>query len=153
MTKLHSLALVILILIVSACQTPIAPDFKDVKDLKVSLSGFTSAKVTGEALFYNPNKATLNIRNLDMDVAVDGEMVTNIKKEFDIEAKGMSDFTVPIDLKLSLEDLQINSISSALNMLNGDEKVVHFKGKIGVKVYGINFKVPVDHKEKLKLKL
>ena len=140
-------------LVVSACQAPIAPEFKDVKDLKVSLSGFTSAKITGEALFYNPNRATLNIRNLDMNVAVDGEPVTHIKKEFNIEAKGMSDFTVPIDLKVSLKDLQINSISSALNMLKGDKKVVHFKGKIGVKVYGIKFKVPVDHKEELKLRL
>lgn len=135
------------------CQPLIGPEFKDIAGLKVNMAGFTSVNVKGDALFYNPNKRTIHIQHVDMDVAVDGEKVTNISQAFDIKAKGMSDFTVPIDLNLSLKDLQINSISSALSILGGEERKVHFKGKIKVKAYGIGFNVPIDHVESLKVRL
>lgn len=141
------------LILVSSCNSLVAPDFKDVKDLKVNLAGFTSVDVTGEALFYNPNKATITIKDIELDVAVDNQKVTHISKTFDIKAEGMEDFTVPIDLNILLKDLQINSISSALNMLSGDEKELHFLGKIKVKAYGINFNVPIDHRESVKLRL
>lgn len=140
-------------IIFSSCQSLVAPEFRDVKNLKVDLAGFTSVNVTGEALFHNPNKTTITIKDIEMDVAVDNQKVTHISKTFDIKAVGLEDFTVPIDLKLSLKDLQINSLSSAINMLSGDEKQLHFLGNIKVKAYGINFNVPIDHKEAVKLKL
>lgn len=141
------------LVLASSCKSLVAPDFKDVKDLKVNLAGFTSVDVTGEALFYNPNKTTITIKDIELDVAVDNQKVTHISKTFDIKAAGMEDFTVPIDLNIRLKDLQINSISSALNMLSGDEKELHFLGKIKVKAYGINFNVPIDHRESVKLRL
>ncbi|SRR5690606_4742540 len=142
-----------LAIIGASCQPLIGPEFKDIADLDINMAGFTSVNVKGDALFYNPNKRTIHIQHVDMDVAVDGEKVTNISQAFDIKAKGMSDFTVPIDLNLSLKDLQINSISSALSILGGEERKVHFKGKIKVKAYGIGFNVPIDHVEKLKVRL
>lgn len=144
--------LLLLSLMASSCQTLIGPEFKDIKDFKVNLAGFSSVNVSGEALFHNPNKRTIHIKHVDMDVAVDGQKVTHISQAFNIKAKGLEDFTVPIDLELSLKDLQINSISSALAMLGGDEKQIHFKGKIKVKAYGFNFKVPIDHIESLKVR-
>lgn len=151
--KLNIVMIFALAVIGVGCQPLIGPEFKDIADLKVNMAGFTSVNVTGDALFYNPNKRTVHIQHVDMDVAVDGEKVTNISQDFDIKAKGMADFTVPIDLNLSLKDLQINSISSALAILGGEERQVHFKGKIKVKAYGIGFNVPIDHVEKLKVRL
>ena len=143
----------LLLLVASSCKSLVAPEFKDVKDLKVDLAGFTSVNVTGEALFYNPNSTSITIKDIELDVAVDNQKVTHISKTFDIKALGEQDFTVPIDLKLPLKDLQINSLSSAINMLSGEEKVLHFLGTIKVKAYGINFNVPIDHKEAVKLRL
>jgi len=140
-------------LLLASCQSLVAPEFQDVKNLKVDLAGFTAVNVTGEALFHNPNETTITIKDIEMDVSVDNQKVTHIAKTFDIKAIGLEDFTVPIDLKLSLKDLQINSLSSAINMLSGDEKELHFVGKIKVKAYGINFNVPIDHREAVKLRL
>lgn len=140
-------------MVLGSCKSLVAPEFRDVKNLKVDLAGFTSVNVTGEALFHNPNKTTITIKDIEMDVSVDNQKVTHIAKTFDIKAVGLEDFTIPIDLKLSLKDLQINSLSSAINMLSGDEKELHFVGKIKVKAYGINFNVPIDHKEAVKLRL
>ncbi len=151
--KLNIVMIFALTVIGVGCQPLIGPEFKDIAGLKVNMAGFTSVNVKGDALFYNPNKRTIHIQHVDMDVAVDGEKVTNISQAFDIKAKGMSDFTVPIDLNLSLKDLQINSISSALSILGGEERKVHFKGKIKVKAYGIGFNVPIDHVESLKVRL
>lgn len=151
--KLNIVVIFTLAVVGVGCQPLIGPEFKDIEDLKVNMAGFTSVNVTGDALFYNPNKRTIHIQHVDMDVAVDGEKVTNISQAFDIKARGLEDFTVPIDLKLSLSDLQINSISSALAILGGEERQVHFKGKIKVKAYGIGFNVPIDHVEKLKVRL
>ncbi|MGF1635858.1 MAG: LEA type 2 family protein [Cyclobacteriaceae bacterium] len=136
-----------------SCKTPISPEFKEIKDLKVQLAGFTSANIKGEALFYNPNKTSINIRDIIMDVAVDGNKITTVEQEFNVVAKGMQDFSLPIDIKIPLKDLQVNSITSALSMMSGDMKTLHFKGKIKVKVYGLNFSVPVDHYEEVTLKL
>ena len=153
MSLKNILYFVLALLFFTACKAPIEPDFKEIKDLKVSLSGFTSARITGEALFFNPNNTSLDIKNAEIDVSVDGQKVTRISKEINIKALPEEDFTIPIDLKLSLSDLHVNSLSSALDMLGGNEKQIHFTGKIKVKVYGINFNVPIDHKENVRLKL
>lgn len=151
--KLSIVPLIILALLSQSCKNILAPEFIDVKDIKVQLQGFSSAGVSGEALFYNPNKTTINILDAVIDLSVDGSKITTLEQEFNIKAGKLQNFTVPIDVKVPLKDLKVNSISSALSMLGGEKKTLHFKGKIRVKVYGIAFSVPVDHFEDVALKL
>jgi LEA14-like dessication related protein len=151
--KLGIIPIIIIALFSQSCKNILAPEFIDVKDLKVQLQGFTSAGVSGEALFYNPNKTTINILDAVIDLSVDGSKITTLEQDFNIKVGKLQNFTVPIDVRVPLKDLKVNSISSALSMLGGEKKTLHFKGKIRVKVYGIAFSVPVDHFEDVALKL
>jgi LEA14-like dessication related protein len=137
----------------TACTTPEAPDFEGVKNFKIDVQGLSKAQINGDAVFFNPNKQKIKIRQVDVSVFVEGEKVKDISQEFDITAMPNSEFIVPIDVSLSLADLNMNLLSTAMSMLNGAKKKVRYEGKARVTVNGLPFRVPFEHEDEVKIDL
>ncbi len=152
--KLKSAACLLLIgLLASSCQPPVAPDFEGVKNLKINVEGLSGARINGDAVFFNPNNKKIKIKGVDVEVSVDNQKVKDISQEFDITAMPNSEFVVPVDVTLSLKDLNMSLLSTAMSMLNGAEKRVRYKGKARVNVYGVSFNVPFDYEDDVKINL
>ncbi|WPP48536.1 LEA type 2 family protein [Catalinimonas niigatensis] len=145
--------IMVLTVAATACTTPEAPDFNGVKNFKVDVQGLSKAQINGDAVFFNPNKQKIKIRQVDVSVFVEGDKVKDISQEFDITAMPNSEFIVPIDVSLSLADLNMNLLSTALSMLNGNKKKVRFEGKARVTVNGLPFRVPFEHEDEVKIEL
>lgn len=145
--------IMVLMVTATACTTPEAPDFNGVKNFKVDVQGLSKAQINGDAVFFNPNKQKIKIRQVDVSVFVEGDKVKDISQEFDITAMPNSEFIVPIDVSLSLADLNMNLLSTALSMLNGNKKKVRFEGKARVTVNGLPFRVPFEHEDEVKIDL
>ena len=141
------------LLATGACNTPQAPDFRGVKNLKIDVQGVSGARINGDATFFNPNDRTVTLKGVDVEVSVENKKVKSIKREYDITAEPNSDFSVPIDVTLSLADLNLGLLSTALSMLNGDKKKVRYKGKARVQMYGITFNVPFDYEDEVDIQL
>ena len=141
------------IVAVTACNTPQAPDFKGVKNLKIDVQGMSGARINGDAAFFNPNDRPVTLKGVDVEVSVENKKVKNIEREYDITAEPNSDFSVPIDVTISLADLNMGLLSTALSMLNGDKKKVRYKGKARVQMYGITFNVPFDYEDEVDIQL
>lgn len=137
----------------SACNTPQAPDFMGVKNLKIDVQGVSGARINGDAAFFNPNDRAVTLKGVDVEVSVENKKVKNIEREYDITAEPNSDFSVPIDVTISLADLNLGLLSTALSMLNGDKKKVRYKGKAKVQMYGITFNVPFDFEDEVDIQL
>lgn len=137
----------------TACQTPEAPDFEGIKNFKVNVQGLSKAQVNGDAVFFNPNKQKIKIRQVDVSVFVEDQRVKDISQDFDIIAMPNSEFVIPIDITLSLGDLNMNVLSTALSMLNGSKKKMRYEGHARVTVNGLPFRVPFKHEEEVKLNL
>lgn len=136
-----------------ACKAPEAPDFQGIRNMKVDVEGLSGARINGDAVFFNPNDRKITLKNVDVEISVEGKKVKDIAREFDIIAEPNSEVTVPIDVTLTLQDLNMNLLSTAMSMLNGEEKKVRYKGKARVKMYGFSFNVPFDYEDDVTISL
>ena len=93
------------------------------------MRGLSGARINGDAKFFNPNDRPVTLRGVDVTVSVEGNKVKDIQREYDITAEPNSDFSVPIDVTLSLADLNLGLLSTALSMMNGETKKVRYQGK------------------------
>jgi LEA14-like dessication related protein len=137
----------------SSCHKPESPQFKYLDKVNVQLESLSSANLHAEAMLYNPNKNTITIRSAVINIMMDDRVIAVLDREYDIKAEGNSDFTVPLDVKIKLKDLNLNAIGSALGLLGDSGKEVRYLGKIKVKAYGIPFSVKVDYTDNINLKL
>jgi LEA14-like dessication related protein len=145
--------LVLALLALAACQRPEAPDFEGVENFRVDVKGLTKAQVNGDAVFFNPNRKKIKIRQIDLSVFVEGEKVKDISREFDIVALPDSEFIIPIDVTLSLSDLNQNLLNTAMSMLKGAKKKVRYEGQARVTVNGLPLRVPFTYEEDVRLNL
>ncbi|MFP4090062.1 MAG: hypothetical protein ACLFUB_17605 [Cyclobacteriaceae bacterium] len=137
----------------TACQRPNAPDFEGVENFKVNVIGLTKAQVNGDAVFFNPNKQKIKIRQIDLTVFVEGEKVKDISREFDIIALPNSEFIIPIDVAISLSELNANLLNSAMSMLRGAKRKVRYEGIARVTINGLPFRVPFKHEDEVSFNL
>lgn len=136
---------VLLILLASACVPRQQIQFRDISNMKLSLSGPT---VSGDVLLYNPNNMAMNLKGADIQVLVDGKTVGTVNQETDTRIPPRSEFTVPVEIKVSLKELGL--FNTLGNLLGGKGIAVGFKGTIRVAVHGITMSVPIDHTEQVK---
>ena len=144
---------IVSLLLITACNAPQAPDFQGVENLKIDVQGVSGARINGDAKFFNPNNQPVTLKGINVEVSVENKKVKDIEREYDITADPKSDFTVPIDVTISLADLNMGLLSTALSMLNGEKKNVRYKGKARVQMYGITFNVPFDYEDEVDIQL
>ncbi len=152
-TKYLNLLIIGCVLLISACNAPQAPDFQGVENLKIDVQGMSGARINGDAKFFNPNNKSVTLKGVNVAVSVENKMVKEIEREYDIRAEPNSDFSVPIDVTISLADLNMGLLSTALSMLNGNKKKVRYKGKARVQMYGLTFNVPFDYEDEVDIQL
>jgi LEA14-like dessication related protein len=145
--------LIALFLFFAGCAKPEAPEFKTISNLELLLTGLDGALLKGDALFYNPNKSSIKIRAVEIDVLLDETKVAGIDKSYDITVEGMSEFSVPLEIRVDLEDLNINTLGAVLDLFTRRERQLRYLGKVKVKAYGVPFSVPVDYSETLQFSL
>lgn len=133
-----------------SCERPMAPDLKSIENINISLNGFTSADFNCDANFYNPNEKKIVLKHVDIDVNIDGTYLTTISKDYDLELQPAEEFTVPVEANIPFKNIDLNEALSLFRD-NQQSKNVNFKGKIRVKMYGMNFKIPVNHNQNIEL--
>lgn len=104
----------------------------------------------GEAVFFNPNNARMKLKEINVDVLIDGKKSAVVKQKLNSLIKARSEFTVPLEIQLSLKD--INLLDTLFSLLGGKQYEVHFLGNIRIHIRGLPIKVPVDYTEKTRLK-
>lgn len=147
--------IVIVLLIWSAglngCKQPEeAPEFKGVRNIKVSRVENTTAHLNAEAFFYNPNDVNMTLRKIDVDVSLEGEKIGEIDQSTRIKIPAESDFKVPLNAKFNMGDAGV--LNSLLGMLGGKKMKVRYEGHVKVTMHGIPMRVPVDYEDEITLR-
>jgi len=125
--------------------------FKGVSDIAVDLSNTGKPILKANGYFFNPNKVRMKLKEVDVEVFVDGTKSATVKHKLDVAIAGQSDFSVPIVAELVLK--QNSFFDAVVGLLGGKKYEVVFKGYIRVRVHGITIKVPVSQKQDLKLNI
>jgi len=145
------------LVIILYCLTPLAcvPKeeivFKGVSDIVVDISNTGKPILKANGYFFNPNKVKMKLKEVDVEVFVDGTKSATVKHELDVAIAGKSDFSVPIVAELVLK--QNSFLDAVVGLLGGKKYEVVFKGYIRVRVHGVTVKVPVSQKQELKLNI
>lgn len=142
-------AIVFLLLAVTSCLPKEQVVFKSVKNLVVD--GNSGVPVLrGEAVFFNPNKIQTRLKEIKVDVLVDGKLAAEVDQLMDVVVPRNSEFTIPIEAKLSLKEIGL--LDAVIGFFGGKTYQVQFTGYLRVKVHGVVVKVPVKYNQEVKLR-
>lgn len=142
------LAIPIALMALSSC-TPKRPvEFRDVRD--IVLKDGSPAELTGEAVFYNPNRAHGKLRSVKIQIYVNDKLAGSIDEEPNMNIKGLTEFTVPLTVQLEMDKAGL--LDAVMGVLGAKKFIVHFTGHIRVSYGLVPFRVPVDYSKEVKFK-
>lgn len=137
----------------SSCNKPESPQFKQLENIVVNLESLTTANLHAEAILFNPNKNTITIKGADIDILMGDKVIAVLEEDYNIKAVGNEDFMVPLDVKIRLQDLNLNAIGAAFGLIGDSGQEIRYLGKIKVKAYGVPFSVKVDYTDIINIKI
>lgn len=132
-----------------ACAPKEAVVLREVHIRSVDLGKDGSSPVLkADAIFYNPNKGSLRLKEIDLDILLNEKPAAKIDQKLDAPIKGRSEFTVPLEVQLSLKDAGL--LDTILSLFGGKKYNIRFSGKIKVRVGGFPVRIPVEHRDEIR---
>ena len=140
----------LVLLSASACIPNEDVVLRSIKNEKLETDEKGDQILKADAIFYNPNNVRMKLKEINVEVFVNGKKSAHADQKFNSLIRAKSEFTVPLEIRLSLKELGL--LDTILSFLGGKKYEIQFKGHLRVKVHGFTIKVPVDHKEELRLR-
>lgn len=125
--------------------------FKGVQNISIEQDEKGEPILKGEAIFYNPNKVKMKLKEIYVDVLVNGKPSAQVRQNLKITIPAESDFSVPVLAQLSLKELGL--LDTIVNLLGGKKFDVQYSGYVRIAVHGVTIKVPFTYQEQLRLRL
>lgn len=147
----NNAVLILSALIMLACSRPEEPEFVRMKNLKVDEFTEKEVNISGAAILYNPNRFPITVKEIDVSVKVNDQAVGKAKQIGEVKVPARSEFEIPLNASFAPEEVYDNLLSGLIGYIMKGEFDVYYKGYIRIKVSGVVFKVPVDHKAKVKI--
>lgn len=137
-----------------SCSNPEQPTFKSIQNVRFNSVSFIkpySVTLNVDAIYHNSNRLGADIVEMDFDVFVNGKKATHIKQDVKATMPGRSDFTLPIQVKIPLEevikDLKIK------DLLNSKVIQYEMKGYLKMGLGDAVVKVPFNYSGEEKIGL
>ncbi len=125
--------------------------FKGVENIEVQMDESNEPLLTAEAFFHNPNKVRMKLKEINIDVLVDGKLSAKVRQDLKLTIPANDDFSVQLNARLSLKELGL--LDTIINLIGGKKYEIQYLGFVRVAVHGITVKVPVKYKEELRIRL
>ena len=134
-----------------ACKGPeYPPEFRSVENLRLTEVDGNTARLKGDAVFYNPNDEKMTLRSVDVDIWLEGKEIGKVTQNEKIKIPPSDEFTVPLDAEVKIEDMGI--VSTILSVLGGKKMKVRYEGHIKATMKGLPIKVPVAYDGEVRLR-
>ena len=121
---------------------------KTIKDVVVDAT--TDPMLKANAVFYNPNKMQGKLRNIDVEIFVNGKKAANVKQDYNTKIPANAEFTVPLQVNLAMKEL--GTMETIWGVLGGKKFEVRYLGSVKLSYKGVPFKVPVDYKDDVRVR-
>jgi LEA14-like dessication related protein len=121
---------------------------KRISDVVVDAT--TDPLLKAKAIFYNPNNQRGKLREIKIDIYVNGKKAGEIDQHLGMLIPAKQEFTVPLEVKLALKEFGV--LDTIFSMLGGKKFNVEYKGVLKLSYHGVPIRVPVDNKDEIRLK-
>lgn len=143
------ITLILLTMIVAGCKTPDQDIvLKNIKDVVVDAS--TDPMLKANAVFFNPNKMRGKLKNIDVEIFVNGKKAGHVDEKYNAVIPSNGEFTIPLKVKLAIKEL--GTMETLLGMIGGKKFEVRYKGSLRLSYHGFPVKVPIDHKDDIRIR-
>jgi len=123
--------------------------FSSVNNLTLDVGLGGNPVLKGDAIFFNPNKIKATLKEIKVEVLVDGKKAALVDQQMELLVQGNSDFTVPIEAKLDIKEFGL--IDAVIGFFGGKSYQIQMIGYLRVKARGVTIKVPVKYNQEVKL--
>lgn len=127
-----------------------APEFRRVANVKVAKVNAKEALLNGDAFFFNPNKAKMLLKKVEIDVFMEGKKIGVINQALKTKIPAQAEFKIPVDATFNVSDIGL--LNGLMSMLGGKKMKVRYVGKVKLRIHGIPVAVPVDYEDEIRLK-
>jgi hypothetical protein len=123
--------------------------FRSVNNLTLDVGLGGNPILKGDAIFFNPNKLKATLKEIKVEVLVDGKKAALVDQQMELLVRGNSDFTVPLEAKLDIKEFGL--IDAVIGFFGGKSYQIEMTGYLRVKARGVMIKVPVKYSQEVKL--
>ncbi len=153
MKKLVIAVFIAALFVATACEGPSKPEFKQMKNVKVTNVSASKVTLIADAELYNPNVFSVQLTGVNLDVSVNKKNAGKVMQTHNIEVPAQKNFSVPVKIDVALKDLSNDLFGTLLNIAGNRAIDVHYKGYVSIKALEIEIDVPIDAEEQVPLKL
>ena len=125
--------------------------FREIDNVVVQNIVDGKVNLTADAEFFNPNDISGKLKAINLVISLEDRELARITQTNSFKIEKESNFTIPIEVQFSMEEVQSSLLSNILNIVRGNKIRLHFKGDIKVSTWGVTQKVPVDYYQEVKL--
>jgi len=145
----HFFIFFLAVVLLGSCRPKEPVVLREVHIRNVTMGGDgKSAVLTADAVLYNPNKGSLRLKAIDLDILVNDKPSARIDQKLNAQIKSVSTFTVPLEVQLNLNEVGL--LDTILGLFGGKKHTIRFTGAIKISVSGFPVKIPVDHRDEIR---
>lgn len=145
----HFFIFFLAVVLLGSCRPKEPVVLREVHIRNVTMGGDgKSAVLTADAVLYNPNKGSLRLKAIDLDILVNDKPSARIDQKLNAQIKSVSTFTVPLEVQLNLNEVGL--LDTILGLFGGKKHTIRFTGTIKISVSGFPVKIPIDHRDEIR---
>lgn len=133
-----------LIMAILSCSSPKELEYRNFYNFSVQRLGFNNSTVSLDILYYNPNNFGMQLKNSNLDIFIDGNLLGHSTFDTLIRIPRRDTFTLPVKFDVNMQNIYKN----AWNTLTGKELMVKLTGKIKVGKANVFINFPVNYETK-----
>lgn len=127
-----------------SCSSPKALEYKTYHNFSVESLGFNNSTVSLNLEYYNPNNFGMQLKNTDLDIFINGNLLGHSTTDTLINIPRRNTFLVPVKINVDMQ----NAFKNAWNTLMGKEVLVRLSGKVRVGKGNVFMSFPINYESK-----
>lgn len=127
-----------------SCTSPKALEYKTYHNFSIQSLGFTNTSISLDLEYYNPNNFGMRLKNTDLDIFVNGNLLGHSVTDSLISIPRKGTFLVPVKFNVDMK----NAFKNAWNTLVGKEVLIRLSGKVKVGKGNVFMSFPVEYESK-----
>ena len=142
--KIYPLLGCLAIMAASSCSSPKELEYQSFHNFSVETLGFNKSTVSLDIAYYNPNNFGMQLKNSDLDIFINGNLLGHSSFDTLIRIPRRDTFTLPVKFDVNMQNLYKNAFST----LTGKEVTVKLTGKLRIGKANVFMSLPVNYETK-----
>ncbi len=131
-------------LAILSCSSPKELEYRTFNNFYIQKLGFNNSTVGLDIIYYNPNNFGMQLRNSDLDIFIDGNLLGHSSVDTLIRIPRRDTFSLPVKFDVNMQNIYKNAWST----LTGKEVMIKLTGKIKIGKANVFVNFPVNYETK-----